>query len=93
MTGKKREEKRLVDPEKVIIRDQRILKAVIDKWKDKETTASNQIVKMQSVLEKAKSALEFIRTLTEEKLVELREPLAWRRYTELSYVFLMNELF
>ena len=48
---------------------------------------------MQSVLEKAKSALEFIRTLTEEKLVELREPLAWRRYTELSYVFLMNELF
>ncbi|MBP3278026.1 MAG: IS3 family transposase [Butyrivibrio sp.] len=90
---KKREEKRLVDPEKVIIRDQRILKAVIDKWKDKETTASNQIAKMQSVLEKAKSALEFIRTLTEEKLVELREPLAWRRYTELSYVFLMNELF
>ena len=90
---KKREEKRLVNPEKVIIRDQRILKAVIDKWKDKETTASNQIAKMQAVLEKTKSALEFIRTLTEEKLSELREPLAWRRYTELSYVFLMNELF
>jgi hypothetical protein len=90
---KKREEKRLVDPEKVIIRDQRILKAVIDKWKDKETTASNQIAKMQAVLEKAKNALEFIRTLTEERLSELREPLAWRGYTELSYVFLMNELF
>ena len=82
-----------MDHEKVIIRDQRILKSVIDKWKDKETTASNQIAKMQAVLEKAKSALEFIRTLTKEKLAELREPLAWRRYKELSYVFLMNELF
>ncbi len=90
---KKREGKRLVDPEKVIIRDQRILKTVIDKWKDKETTASNQITKMQTVLEKAKRALEFIKTLTEEKLSELREPLAWRKYSELSYVFLMNELF
>ena len=90
---KKREEKRLVDPEKVILRDQRILKSVIDKWKDKEMTASGQISRMQAVLEKAKSALEFIRTLTEEKLLELREPLAWRKYTELSYVFMMNELF
>ncbi len=90
---KKREGKRLIDPEKVIIRDQRILKTVIDKWKEKETIASIQITKMQAVLEKAKMALEFIKTLTEEKLSELREPLAWRKYTELSYVFLMNELF
>ncbi len=92
-TRKKREEKRLVDPEKVIIRDQRILKTVIARWKDKESTAANQITKMQAVLEKNKGALEFIKTLTEEKLSELREPLAWRKYTELSYVFLMNELF
>ena len=77
----------------MIIRDQRILKTVTDKWKDKKTTASNQIIKMQAILEKAKTALEFIKTLTEEKLSELSEPLAWRKYTELSYVFLMNELF
>ncbi|MBE5872762.1 MAG: IS3 family transposase [Lachnospiraceae bacterium] len=90
---KHREEKRLVDPEKVILRDQRLLKSVIDKWKDKEMTASNQITKMQAVLEKAKSALQFIKSLTEDKRSELKEPLAWRKYTELSYVFIMNELF
>ena len=90
---KHREEKRLVDPEKVILRDQRLLKSVIDKWKDKEMTASNQITKMQAVLEKAKSALQFIKSLTEDKRSELKEPLAWRKYTELSYVFMMNELF
>ncbi len=90
---KKREEKRLVDPEKVILRDQRILRAVIDTWKGKELSAAGQVSRMQAVLEKAISALEFIRTLTKEKLEELREPLAWRNYTELSYVFMMNELF
>jgi len=56
-------------------------------------TASNQITKMQAVLEKAKSALQFIKSLTEDKRSELKEPLAWRKYTELSYVFMMNELF
>ena len=56
-------------------------------------TASWHISHIQTVLEKATSALKFIRTLTEEKLLELREPLEWRKYTELSYVFMMNELF
>ena len=48
---------------------------------------------MQTVLEKAMAAMEFLKTLTKDKLDELRQPLAWRQYTELNYVFLMNELF
>lgn len=90
---KKREERRLIDPRKVIERDLRILKNVILKWQGTELTASSQIRKMQAVLEKAMAAMEFLKTLTKEKLDELRQPLAWRQYAELDYVFLMNELF
>ncbi len=33
---------------------------------------------MQAILEKATAAFALIKTLTAEKLSELREPLAWR---------------
>ena len=90
---KRREEKRLIDPKKIIERDMRLLRSVISKWKNTEETASAQICKMQDVLKRAAEALAFIHTLSEEVLSELRQPLAWRRYPELSYVFSMNELF
>lgn len=90
---KKREERRQIDPFRIIQRDRRLLKSVIDKWNDKKETASLQISKMEALLEMADKAFEFIKTLTAEKLTELREPLAWRNYEELSYVFAMNELF
>ena len=51
------------------------------------------LCKMQDVLKRADEALAFIHTLSAEVLSELRQPLAWRRYPELSYVFSMNELF
>ena len=90
---KRREEKRLIDPKKIIERDMRLLRSVISKWKNTEETASAQICKMQDVLKRAAEALAFIHTLSAEVLSELRQPLAWRRYPELSYVFSMNELF
>ena len=90
---KEREERRQIDPFRIIQRDRRLLKSVIDKWNDKKETASLQISKMEALLEMADKAFEFIKTLTAEKLTELREPLAWRNYEELSYVFAMNELF
>ena len=90
---KKRESKRLIDPRKIIERDMRLLNSVINKWKKTEETAVSQIEKMKDVLERAKEAFAFIKNISEEKLCELRQPLAWRRYPELNYVFLMNELF
>jgi hypothetical protein len=35
----------------------------------------------------------YVAKLSQEKLDELKDPLAWRNYEELSYVFAMNELF
>lgn len=90
---KKREERRMIDPEKIIRRDQRMLNSVIDRWNDKKEVAVSQISRMQTILEMAKKALGFIRELTTEKREELKNPLAWRNYEELSYVFSMNELF
>ena len=90
---KKREEKRLVDPLKIVQRDKRLIKSVISVWNDKKDVAASQIAKMEQLLELIDKAFEFIKTLAEEKLEELKEPLAWRNYEELRYVFAMNELF
>lgn len=77
----------------MIRRDQRLLENVIEKWKDKKEVASTQITKMEQLLKRVEQAQLFIRQLSTEKLEELREPLAWRNYEELNYVFAMNELF
>lgn len=91
--AKKREAKRRIHPEQVIRRDRRLLENVIEKWKDKKEVASTQITKMEQLLKRVEQAQLFIRQLSTEKLEELREPLAWRNYEELNYVFAMNELF
>ena len=90
---KKREEKRFVDPLKIVQRDKRLIKSVISVWNDKKDVAAGQIAKMEQLLELIDKAFEFIKTLAKEKLEELKEPLAWRNYEELRYVFAMNELF
>lgn len=90
---KKREEKRLVDPLKIVQRDKRLIKSVIATWNDKKDVASIQIFKMEELLKLIDKAFEYIKSLAEEKLAELREPLAWRNHEELRYVFAMNELF
>lgn len=92
-TEKKREEKRLIEPLKIVERDKRLIKNIISVWNDKKAVATSQIVKMEQLLELIDKAFEFIGTLAKEKLEELKDPLAWRNYEELRYVFEMNELF
>ena len=90
---KKRELKRLIDPIKTIQRDENIIKHVIAKWQENIVTSELQIGKMQDLLVRVHRAYDFIKQLSNEVLEELKEPLNWRKYTELSYVFAMNELF
>lgn len=92
-SAKKRENRRLIDPEKIIKRDQGILKNVIRTWNGRKDTAAIQISRMQTILELTQKALEFIQGLSADCLENLKNPLAWRNYEELSYVFAMNELF
>lgn len=92
-TKKKREEKRMVDPLKIVQRDRQLIKSVIATWNNKKDVASTQISRMEVLLKLIDKAFEYIKALTKEKLEELREPLNWRNYDELRYVFAMNELF
>ena len=89
----KREQRRLIDPRKIIHRDQMLLVRMIGKWRDAELTAAKQVEHLKGILEQTKKAMAYIAKLPQEMLDELKDPLAWRKYEELSYVFAMNELF
>ena len=89
----KREQRRLIDPFKVIHRDQMLLDRMIGKWRNSELTAAKQVEHLKGILEKTKTAMKYICGLAKEKLDELRDPLAWRNHEQLDYVFEMNELF
>ena len=89
----KREQRRLIDPYKVIHRDQMLLDRMIGKWRNSELAAAKQVEHLEGILEKTKAAMKYISGLAKEKLDELRDPLAWRNHEQLDYVFEMNELF
>ena len=90
---KKREQRRLINPMATVSRDQALLIRMIGKWKNLGLQAQKQAEHLTDILTKTKEALKFINSLTTEKYDELKDPLMWRKYNELSYVFEMNELF
>lgn len=92
-SAKRREERRLVDPEKIINRDQSLLGRMIFEWEKVQNQAQTQVNHLKEILERTKIAMEFIGAMTADRLEELKDPLVWRKYRELSYVFAMNELF
>ena len=89
----KREQRRMIDPLKIIHRDQLLLDRMISKWRKTELSAAKQVGHLKEILEQTKTAMAYVANLSQEKLEELKDPLAWRNYEELSYVFAMNELF
>lgn len=89
----KREQRRMIDPLKIIHRDQMLLNRMIGKWRDAEVRAAKQLEHLKDILEQTKKAMAYVANLTKETFDELRDPLAWRNHEELSYVFEMNELF
>jgi len=92
-SAKKREERRFVDPEKIIKRDQSLLNRMIDQWRTMQNSAQTQVNHLKNILEQTMTAMKFIEDIAADKLEELKDPVAWRKYEELSYVFVMNELF
>lgn len=89
----KREQRRLIEPERIIYRDQMTLKRHISKWEKSEDLAVKQIENLRSILDQSKKAMNYVLMLPKEKAEELRDPLVWRDHEELQYVFAMNELF
>lgn len=89
----KREQKRLIDPERIIYRDQMLLRRHISRWEKSENLATRQIENLRNIFDQTKIALKYVLMLSKEEAEELRDPLKWRSHEELSYVFAMNELF
>lgn len=91
--SRNREEKRRIDPLAIIDRDCTKLRRLINKWQTTSDSALLQVAHLRSVLMEAEKAAAFIRGKGEETVDELKDPLRWRLYPELSYVYRMNELF
>ena len=91
--AKKREGRRLIDPLRIIRRDRNLLDKLIQKWEGSKETAIIQIEHLKELVSKIRNALEYIVALPAEKYEELKDPLVWRNYEQLGYVFEMNELF
>ena len=91
--ARKREGRRLIDPLRIIRRDQNLLDKLIQKWEESKETAIIQIEHLKEIMSKVRNALGFIVGLPAEKYEELKDPLVWRNYEQLGYVFEMNELF
>ena len=70
-----------------------ILLGKIEEWAHAAKTANLQVEHLRSILAKVEGAIGFYFSAAQEIKEELKDPLKWRRYPELSYVFEMNELF
>ena len=92
-SARKREESRLIHPLQIIARDQNLLKRFIAKWNKAGEAAAIQVAHLKDILSQAEKALEYVLSLPEAVMEQLRDPLAWRGHEALSYVFSMNELF
>ncbi|MDO4418442.1 MAG: IS3 family transposase [Eubacteriales bacterium] len=89
----KREDRRMIDPLRIIQRDLLKLNTLIRQWKDTSETAEKQVEHLTGILARAEEALKYLISLPWEKQEELKDPLKWRLHKELDYVFAMNELF
>ncbi len=85
--------KRKIDPKHIVLQDQALLRKRIHKWEKNKSCAEIQIEHLKSILQKTETALAFISSTSADIYEHLHEPLMWRNYSQLSYVFEMNELF
>ena len=89
----KREARRMINPLRIIQRDLQKLNSLIRQWKETAETAGIQVGHLEGIRDRAEKALEYFLSLPWEKQEELNDPLKWRLYEQLDYVFAMNELF
>lgn len=86
-------EKMILEPTRIVSRDEIKLQREKSRWKKSKELAENQIARIDSILEKIKTALQFLTTASKEVLEELKYPQNWQKYKELDYIFEMNEMF
>ena len=82
-----------VPPTKRVEIDLELLERTVNKLQKTKDKVESRINFYEKVREEAKAALLFIENATDEIREELWDPLKWRCYPELNYVYNMNGLF
>lgn len=90
---KKREQRAQVEPTKIFIRDQKLIRKEIQKYTLSRDIALNQLNKLNKIYEKTKTAVRFYTRSTKEVTEELKNPQNWKNYKELSYIYDIADLY
>lgn len=91
---KKREEKaKLNDPYAILARDRKLISKQIDEWTKNHDMANKQIKALKDILEEIKKAASFVLAGGKQLVEELRNPQAWKKYSELNYVNKLEALY
>ena len=80
-------------PNLLVLRDQSILKRKIKAQEKAKNKAESRLIELKKILEKTRTALAFIERAGERVLHDLKNPLRWHCYPELSYVYDMNGMY
>ena len=77
----------------MVLHDQKLLEKRLHAQEFIKERAEDKISAINKIMKKTNAALDFIRGATKEILDELKNPLKWKNYSELSYVFDMNGMY
>ena len=81
------------DPEKILLRDQKVLNKEISKWMDISLQAKDQLVFLKGLYDKNSKAIIYYGDLSKEEKEQFKDPLKWRDTPEMTYVMKMADLF
>lgn len=92
----KREREQLIlscTPEDVVAQDRKLLLRKLSAQEKVKERTDEKITLIKTILEKTQAAAEFIRAATADVLADLRNPLHWKKYPALAYVYDMNGMY
>ena len=92
---KREREQRLLQatPAEVIEQDKQKLERMLKLQEKKKVKAVERIESIKRIIDKTKSAIEFVRNAAAEVVQDLKNPLRWGAYPELEYVYDMNGMY
>lgn len=94
LSNKRRlEASKISRPEKILLRDQWILKKELNKWNIVKDKSINQINFLKELYDLNCKAINYYNELSIEEKRRFEDPLAWRNTEEMSYVMKMADLF
>lgn len=80
-------------PEDVVRQDQKLLQRKLDAEMTIQERAKEKIIMLNRLIEKTKTAINYIKTATASVIDDLRNPLHWNNYPELRYIYEMNGMY